>query len=215
MAKKFSLKIEILALGESGAATWGGDQEGGNGVKGGAAKRGKWRAKCGLQGRAGKSSRNGGANSDCAWSRLRGNSMDPPRDILTRYRNPDFRTSPTMLPEIADFRGGPKSGDLWAGRLSNAGPRRSAQLVDYPTPLWPETPSKIRDRDAKKRARPAATPRARFFWEGGKKVLPGGERHSQEFFERHSHLFCLMVGERHSQDCLKDTPIYTTVSGSW
>ena len=78
-----------------------------------------------------------------------------------------------MLPEIADFRGGPKSGDLWAGRLSNAGPRRSAQLVDYPTPLWPETPSKIRDRDAEKRARPAATPRARFFWEGGKEVLPG------------------------------------------
>ena len=57
-----------------------------------------------------------------------------------------------MSPEIADFRVDPKSGDLWAGRLSNAGPRRSAQAADFRTPFSPETPSKTRDGDARKRA---------------------------------------------------------------
>ena len=63
-----------------------------------------------------------------------------------------------MSPEIADFRAGPKSGDLRAGRLSNADPRRSAQSVDFRTPFPPETRPKTRDRHAKKRARPSATP---------------------------------------------------------
>ena len=79
-------------------------------------------------------------------------SRPPPYDILTGSRNSDFRISPTMSPEIADFRVGPKSGDVWAGRLSNAGPRRSAQLVDFRTPFSPETPSKTRDGDVRKRA---------------------------------------------------------------
>ena len=57
-----------------------------------------------------------------------------------------------MSPEIADFGVGPKSGDLWAGRLSNADPRRSAQLVNFRTPFSPETPSKPRDGDVGKRA---------------------------------------------------------------
>ena len=47
---------------------------------------------------------------------------------------------------------GPKSGDLWAGRLSNMGPRRSARLVDFRTPFSPETPSKTCDGDVGKRA---------------------------------------------------------------
>ena len=57
-----------------------------------------------------------------------------------------------MSPEIADFGVGPKSGDLWAGRLSNTDPRRSARLVDFRTPFSPETPSKTRDGDVGKRA---------------------------------------------------------------
>ena len=48
---------------------------------------------------------------------------------MTSRRDPDFRTSPTMSPEIADFRVGPKSGELLGGPLSYAGRRRSAQLV--------------------------------------------------------------------------------------
>ena len=57
-----------------------------------------------------------------------------------------------MSPGIADFRVGPKSGDLWAGRLSNADPRRSAQSADFRAPFPPETPSKTRDGDVRKRA---------------------------------------------------------------
>ena len=57
-----------------------------------------------------------------------------------------------MSPEIADFGVGPKSGDLWAGRLSNMDPRRSAQLVDFRAPFSPETPFKTRDGDVGKRA---------------------------------------------------------------
>ena len=57
-----------------------------------------------------------------------------------------------MSPEIADFRYGPKSGDLWAGRPSNVGPRRSAQAADFRAPFSPEIPYKTRDGDAKKRA---------------------------------------------------------------
>ena len=57
-----------------------------------------------------------------------------------------------MSPEIADFGVGPKSGDLWAGRLSNTDPRQSARLVDSRAPLSPETPSKTRDGDVGKRA---------------------------------------------------------------
>ena len=63
-----------------------------------------------------------------------------------------------MSPEIADFGVGPKSGDLWAGRLSNTDPRRSARLVDFRTPFSPETPCKTRDRGAGKRARVTAAP---------------------------------------------------------
>ena len=76
----------------------------------------------------------------------------PPHDVLTGSRDPDFRISPTMSPEIADFRVGPTSGDLWAGRLSNTDPRQSAQLVNFRTPFSPETPSKTRDGDVGKRA---------------------------------------------------------------
>ena len=57
-----------------------------------------------------------------------------------------------MSPEIADFRVGPKSGDLWAGRLSNAGARRSAQSGNFRTPFLPETLSKTRDGGVRKRA---------------------------------------------------------------
>ena len=57
-----------------------------------------------------------------------------------------------MSPEIADFGVGPKSGDLWAGRLSNMDPRRSAQLVDFRTPFSPGTLSETRDGDVTKRA---------------------------------------------------------------
>ena len=57
-----------------------------------------------------------------------------------------------MSPEIADFGVGPKSGDVWAGRLSNADPRRSAQLVKFRTPFSPETPNKTRGGDVGKRA---------------------------------------------------------------
>ena len=88
----------------------------------------------------------------------RRNLIDPRREFLTRSQNPDFRAPPTTPPEIADFRVGPKLDDLRAGRLSNASPRRSAQLANFRTPSSPETSCKTRDRDAKKRARPAATP---------------------------------------------------------
>ena len=57
-----------------------------------------------------------------------------------------------MSPEIADLGVGPKSGDLWAGWLSNADLRRSAQLADFRTPFSPETACKTRDGDAAKRA---------------------------------------------------------------
>ena len=87
-----------------------------------------------------------------------GPNRPPPYGFLTRSRNPDFWISPTVSPGIADFGVGPKSGDLWAGRLSIASPRRSAQLVDFRTPFLPETPSKTRDRGAGKRARTTATP---------------------------------------------------------
>ena len=45
-----------------------------------------------------------------------------------------------MSPEIVGFRVGPKSGDLRAGWLSNAGPRQLAQLGNFRTPFSPETP---------------------------------------------------------------------------
>ena len=76
----------------------------------------------------------------------------PPYVIPTRSQNPDFRIPPTMSPEIADFRVGPKSGDVWAGRLSNAGPRRSGQPVDFRAPFSPETPRKTRVGDVRTRA---------------------------------------------------------------
>ena len=75
-----------------------------------------------------------------------------PYEFPRRSRNPDFRISPRTSPEIADFGVGPKSGDLWAGRLSNTDPRRSAQLVDFRTPFSPGTPCKTRDGDVGKRA---------------------------------------------------------------
>ena len=60
--------------------------------------------------------------------------------------------SPTMSSEIADCHINPKSGDLWAGGLSNAGPRRSAQLVSFRTPFSPEARFETRDGDVAKRA---------------------------------------------------------------
>ena len=57
-----------------------------------------------------------------------------------------------MSPEIAEFHVGPKSGDLWAGRLSIAGPRWPAQLVNFRTPFSPETLSETRDGGIGRRA---------------------------------------------------------------
>ena len=75
----------------------------------------------------------------------------PSSQFPTRSRNPDFRISPTMSPEIADFRVDPKSGGLWAGRPSNTDPRRPAQSVDFRAPFPPDTLSKTRDGDVRKR----------------------------------------------------------------
>ena len=69
----------------------------------------------------------------------RRNLIGPPYEFLTRPRNPDFRISPTMSPELADFGVGPKLGDLWAGPRTNTDPRRSAQLTDFRPPFSPET----------------------------------------------------------------------------
>ena len=63
----------------------------------------------------------------------------PPYEFLPRSRNPDSRTPRTMSPETPGFLVGRKSGDLWAGRLPTAGPRQSAQLVNFRTPFSPET----------------------------------------------------------------------------
>ena len=68
-----------------------------------------------------------------------------PYEFPRRPRNPRFLISPSMSPEIADLRVGPKSGDLCAGRLPNVGPRRSAQFVNFRTPFSPETPTETRD----------------------------------------------------------------------
>ena len=76
----------------------------------------------------------------------------PPYEFLTRPRNPDFRIPPTVSPEIADFRAGPKSGDSWPGRLSNTDPRRLAQTANFRTPFSPETRCKTRDGAVRKRA---------------------------------------------------------------
>ena len=57
-----------------------------------------------------------------------------------------------MSPGTGDFRVGPKWGDLWAGRLSNADPRRSAQSVDFRASFPPETHYKKRDGDVGKQA---------------------------------------------------------------
>ena len=65
----------------------------------------------------------------------------PPHEFLPRSRNPDFRIPRTTSPEIACSRVGPKSGDLRAGRLSNAGPRRPAHLVNFRT-LFCRKPSR-------------------------------------------------------------------------
>ena len=89
-------------------------------------------------------------------------SENAPHDILTRSRNPDFRISPTMSPEISYIRVGPKSGDLRAGRLPSAGPRQSAQLVNFRTPYSPEARCKTRDGDVRQRAGGRPRPGARF-----------------------------------------------------
>ena len=49
----------------------------------------------------------------------------------------NFRISPAMLPEIADFRVGPKSGDPWAGRLPNAGPVFAGNSRPIFVAMWP------------------------------------------------------------------------------
>ena len=83
----------------------------------------------------------------------RRNPIDPPpREFLRTSRNPGFRISPATSTGTADFRVGPKSENLRAGRLASSGPRRPAQLVNLPTPFSPETLCKTRDGDVRKRA---------------------------------------------------------------
>ena len=80
------------------------------------------------------------------YSALRG-----PCHIIQRDGGPHLRVSQAS-PEITHFRVGPKPGNLRAGRLSHAGPRRSAHLVDFRTPFSPETPCNARGGDVGTRA---------------------------------------------------------------
>ena len=76
----------------------------------------------------------------------------PPFDILTGSRDPGFRVPLKMSPEIADCRVGPKSGDFWAGRLSDTDSGWSAQLVDFRASFSPGPQTKTRDGDVRNRA---------------------------------------------------------------
>ena len=78
--------------------------------------------------------------------------IGPPTCIPEEVPKSRFPGQARHVSVIADFRVSSESGDLRGGRLSNAGPRRSAQLVNFRTPVLPETLSATRDGDVGMRA---------------------------------------------------------------